>query len=150
MEPSTASGGQPGATDLPQGAPEATAKPQTEAAEQTGEGDDDDLSRCPICQFIEAGECKAAHQVNQAQPCAVAANGDHVQTAHTLNSHLYNRVRTRFGCWAVKIGLGCIRLGRGGERLPCHVHSCTCHSACTVGAWAPTGVYHPTHGLNIS
>lgn len=30
---------------------------------QSGEGNDEDLSRCPICQFIEAGECKAAHQV---------------------------------------------------------------------------------------
>lgn len=36
---------------------------QRESTEEVGTLTSDDLSRCPICQFIEAGECKEAHQV---------------------------------------------------------------------------------------
>ncbi|KAG2427242.1 hypothetical protein HYH02_014646 [Chlamydomonas schloesseri] len=37
-------------------------RPEGASGEEPGEGEDSDLARCPICQFIEAGECGDAHK----------------------------------------------------------------------------------------
>lgn len=42
----------------------------------SGKGDqqEDNLARCPICQFIEAGECKEPHQVRWSERAAKDAS----------------------------------------------------------------------------
>ncbi|GFR52876.1 hypothetical protein Agub_g15507 [Astrephomene gubernaculifera] len=42
--------------------PAASSAPKDSNVTDSEEGAGDDLSRCPICQFIEAGECKSQHQ----------------------------------------------------------------------------------------
>jgi hypothetical protein len=48
-----------------QAGPASSAAAGAAAGAEAGAGstDEEDLAQCPICQFIEAGECKADHQV---------------------------------------------------------------------------------------
>ncbi|GLC36786.1 hypothetical protein PLESTB_000783100 [Pleodorina starrii] len=64
----------PAASEPPEAAPSTT----TDSAGE--EGAEGDLSQCPICQFIEAGECKVQHQTWVAcRTEAKAAGKDYIE-----------------------------------------------------------------------